>query len=93
MLKRAVVHAASVIRNQRYSDAVNLLLRYAAACDASNAKSSQCRAYLGAVVVQLYAENATEAWQIYQVALMLHWTSGVQSHVLPRLGPLLFLSE
>ena len=61
----------SVIKNQRYSDAVGLLLRYAAACEASNAKSSQCRGYLGAVVVQLFAENASEAWQIYQVISQL----------------------
>lgn len=58
-----------MIRNQRFPDAVNLLLRYAAASEASNAKSSQCRAYLGAVVVQLYAENAAEAWQVYQVSM------------------------
>lgn len=67
----AYLHAGSVIRNQRYSDAVSLLLRYAEACDASNAKSSQCRAYLGAVVVQLYAENASEAWQVYQVGVAM----------------------
>ena len=65
-----VARAGSVIRSQRYSDAVNLLLRYAAASEASNAKSSQCRAYLGTVVVQLFAENATEAWQVYQVSLV-----------------------
>ena len=69
--------AGSVIRNQQYPDAVNLLLRFAAACDASSAKSSQCRAYLGAIVVQLFAENALEAWQIYQVTTVVlfgnHW--------------------
>lgn len=58
--------AASVLRNQNYADGVRLLMRYAAACDAADTPSSLCRAYLGAIVVQLYAENATEAWQIYQ---------------------------
>lgn len=61
------VFAASVLRNQNYADGVRLLLRYAAACDAANTPTSLCRAYLGAIVVQLYAENAAEAWQIYQV--------------------------
>ena len=45
-----------------------MLMRFALACDASHATSSQCKAYLGAVVVALYAGNATEAWATYQVS-------------------------
>ncbi len=44
-----------------------MLMRFAQACDASHATSSQCKAYLGAVVVGLYAGNAAEAWATYQV--------------------------
>lgn len=47
---------------------MNMLMRFALACDASQATSSQCKAYLGAVVVGLYAGNATEAWATYQVS-------------------------
>ncbi|DBA97705.1 TPA: hypothetical protein ACH3X3_012590 [Trebouxia sp. C0006] len=57
----------SHIKNQRYVDAMNMLMRFAQACDVSNATSSQCKAYLGAVVVGLYAGNAAEAWATYQV--------------------------
>ena len=48
-------------------DAMNMLMRFAIACDAAHATSSQCSAYLGAVVVGLYSGNATEAWATYQV--------------------------
>lgn len=46
-----------------------MLMRFALACDASQATSSQCKAYLGAVVVGLYAGNGTEAWATYQVSI------------------------
>ena len=62
-------HAGSHIKNQRYPDAINMLMRFALACDASHATSSQCMAYLGAVVVALYSGNATEAWATYQASL------------------------
>ncbi len=63
----SLIYAGSHIKNQRYVDAMNMLMRFAQACDASNATSSQCKAYLGAVVVGLYAGNAAEAWATYQV--------------------------
>ena len=62
-----LLYAGSHIKNQRYVDAMNMLMRFAQACDVSNATSSQCKAYLGAVVVGLYAGNAAEAWATYQV--------------------------
>lgn len=46
------------------AEAVSMLLRFGEACDSGNARSSQCKAYLGAVVVWLYAENPKEAWQV-----------------------------
>ena len=63
----SLMYAGSHIKNQRYVDAMNMLMRFAQACDASHATSSQCKAYLGAVVVGLYAGNAAEAWATYQV--------------------------
>lgn len=62
-----LMYAGSHIKNQQYVDAMNMLMRFAQACDASHATSSQCKAYLGAVVVGLYAGNAAEAWATYQV--------------------------
>lgn len=59
----------SHIKSGRYTDAANMLMRFALACDAAHAASSQCKAYLGAVVVNLYSGNATEAWASYQDAL------------------------
>lgn len=47
-----------------------MLLRFALACDASQATGSQCKAYLGATIVGLYAGNAKEAWATYQVNML-----------------------
>ena len=48
-----------------------MLLRFAASCDASGARNSECKAYLGAVVVWLYAGKAKDAWLTYQVGARL----------------------
>lgn len=58
------------IRTEKYSDAVGILLRFAAACDTTGAHVSQCKAYLGAVVVWLYANNGEQAWATYQASLV-----------------------
>ena len=53
-----------------------MLLRFAASCDVSGARNSECKAYLGAVVVWLHAGKAKDAWLTYQVgagALALAW--------------------
>lgn len=71
------VFAGSHIKSGRYTDAANMLMRFALACDAAHAASSQCKAYLGAVVVNLYSGNATEAWASYQVCLL---TMPVSTH-------------
>ena len=52
---------------QRYADAVNMLLRFAMVCDTTGAVTSQCKCYLSAVVIWLFAADATQAWATYQV--------------------------
>ena len=54
---------------QRYPDAVSMLLRFAVVCDSTGASGSQCKCYLSAVVVWLYAADAAQAWATYQVIL------------------------
>lgn len=53
-----------LIRSQKWPDAVSMLMRFGEACDAAGARSSQSKAYLGAMVVWLYAQNVKEAWQV-----------------------------
>ena len=55
---------------QRYADAVNLLLRFAVVCDTTGATGSQCKCYLSAVVVWLFAGDASQAWAVYQVGCL-----------------------
>jgi hypothetical protein len=49
---------------QAWSDAVSMCMRFGQACDKANARSSQSKAYLGAIVVWLYAGDAQQAWQV-----------------------------
>lgn len=56
-----------MLKMQRYADAVNLLLRFAVVCDTTGATGSQCKCYLSAVVVWLFAGDASQAWAVYQV--------------------------
>eukprot|EP00891_Asterochloris_glomerata_P009374 jgi/Astpho2/9374/Aster-01643 len=58
-----------LIRGQKFSEASSMLLKFAVSCEAQHMTSSQCKAYLGAVVVLLYAGNAAEAQATYQDAL------------------------
>lgn len=53
-----------MVKRQAWSDAVSLLMRFGEACDKGNAYSSQAKAYLGAIVVWLYAGNVQQAWQV-----------------------------
>lgn len=60
----------------KYAEAVSLLLRFAVACNSLQLQSSHSKAYLGAVVVWLYAQKAGEAWAVYQVCrdlLIANW--------------------
>ncbi|GBF87878.1 gamma-soluble NSF attachment protein [Raphidocelis subcapitata] len=71
--------AACLVRNGKFSDAAALLMRFGQACESVNARSSQCKAYLGAVVALLYAGDAREAWQarvVFQDALAVDAFSG-----------------
>ena len=58
--------AGGQIRMANYPEAVSLLMKFAVACDTIGVRP--CKAYLGAVVVWLYAEDAAQAWAVYQVA-------------------------
>ncbi|KAL9257024.1 Gamma-soluble NSF attachment protein-like protein [Drosera capensis] len=49
------------IKLQKYDAAASFLLRLGLAADKSNARHSQCKAYLGAVVVYLYAHDLKQA--------------------------------
>lgn len=64
--RSAVAHA---VRTQHWAEAVAILVRFAAASLSVNASNSVCKAYLGAVVLWLYAGNANAAWSTYQDAL------------------------
>lgn len=53
-----------MVKRQAWSDAVSLLMRFGEACDKGGASHSQAKAYLGAIVVWLYAGNVQQAWQV-----------------------------
>jgi len=55
---------AVLIKRQAWPDAVSLLMRFGEACDKGSALNSQAKAYLGAVVVWLYAGEPKQAWQV-----------------------------
>jgi hypothetical protein len=56
--------AACLARSGKFGDAAATLMRFGEACQAVNARGSQCKAYLAAVVAWLSAGNAAEAWQV-----------------------------
>jgi hypothetical protein len=60
---------AQLLKAEKWGDAASMLMRFAVACDGMGARNSQCKAYLGAVVVWLAAGRATEAWNTYQAGL------------------------
>jgi len=53
------------IKLEKYTDAAAALLRLGLAADKSNATNSQCKAYLGAIVVYLYANDVKAAGKCY----------------------------
>jgi hypothetical protein len=61
---------------QAWSDAVFMCMRFGEACDKANARSSQSKAYLGAIVVWLYAGNAQQAWQVRAPAAAVWLSAG-----------------
>jgi len=60
---------AHLVRSQRWAEAASVSLRYASSCDRAGARHSLCKAYLGAVVIWLFAADASQAWLTYQDAL------------------------
>ncbi|WIA40993.1 hypothetical protein OEZ86_004636 [Tetradesmus obliquus] len=60
---------ALLVKQQAWSDAVSMCMRFGEACDKANARSSQSKAYLGAIVVWLFAGNGQQAWQVFQDVL------------------------
>ncbi|KAI4297274.1 hypothetical protein L6164_037168 [Bauhinia variegata] len=53
------------IKLEKYSDAATILLRLGLAADKSNATNSQCKAYLSAIIVYLYAHDIKQAEKCY----------------------------
>ena len=63
----SVLCAAGEIRLAKYQEAISLLMRFGAACDRLGLRP--CKAYLGAVVVCLFAQDAQQAMATLQVCL------------------------
>ena len=69
-----------------------MLLKFAVSCEAQHMTSSQCKAYLGAVVVLLYAGNAVEAQATYQVSCQCRGAGLTPGTCLPCSLQTVFLS-
>ncbi|KAL6652019.1 hypothetical protein ACP70R_010944 [Stipagrostis hirtigluma subsp. patula] len=57
--------AALYIKLEKYSDAAAFFLRLGSAADKCNAINSQCKAYLSAIIVYLYAHDFQQAQKCY----------------------------
>ncbi|CAL0325069.1 unnamed protein product [Lupinus luteus] len=53
------------IKLEKYTDAASFLLKLGLASDKCNATNSQCKAYLGAIIVYLYAHDFKQAEKCY----------------------------
>ncbi|OVA14997.1 NSF attachment protein [Macleaya cordata] len=53
------------IKLERYTDAATFLLRLGLAADQCKATNSQCKAYLSAIIVYLYADDVKQAEKCY----------------------------
>lgn len=53
------------IKLEKYTDAATFLLRWGLAADKCNASNSQCKAYLSAIIVYLYANDFKQAEKCY----------------------------
>ncbi|GFR45409.1 hypothetical protein Agub_g6785 [Astrephomene gubernaculifera] len=61
--------AAFLVKQGRWEEAVGVLMRFGAVCEKVGIRHSQCKAYLGAVVVWLWAGDAERAWHTFQDAM------------------------
>ncbi|RLM65257.1 gamma-soluble NSF attachment protein [Panicum miliaceum] len=57
--------AALYIKMEKYSDAAAFFLRLGSAADKCNAMNSQCKAYLSAIIIYLYAHDFQQAQKCY----------------------------
>lgn len=57
---------AMMLTEKRYREAVEVLLKFGQACQRSKSTNSQCKAYLAAIVVWLYADDVVEANTTFQ---------------------------
>ncbi|CAO2036529.1 unnamed protein product [Urochloa humidicola] len=57
--------AALYIKMEKYSDAAAFFLRLGSAADKCNAINSQCKAYLSAIIIYLYAHDFQQAQKCY----------------------------
>lgn len=62
-----------LVRRQSWSDAVSMLMRFGEVCDKVNARNSQSKAYLGAIVVWLYVGDMQQAWQVCSSNTAIVW--------------------
>ncbi|XWS20734.1 hypothetical protein CRYUN_Cryun31cG0127900 [Craigia yunnanensis] len=53
------------VKLEKYTDAATFLLRLGLAADKCNASNSQCKAYLSAIIVYLYAHDLKQAEKCY----------------------------
>ncbi|KAF1875740.1 hypothetical protein Lal_00006370, partial [Lupinus albus] len=53
------------IKLEKYTDAASFLLKLGLAADKCNATNSQCKAYLGSIIVYLYAQDFKQAEKCY----------------------------
>ncbi|EOY25567.1 PREDICTED: gamma-soluble NSF attachment protein [Theobroma cacao] len=53
------------VKLEKYTDAAAFLLRLGLAADKCNARNSQCKAYLSAIIVYLYAHDLKQAEKCY----------------------------
>lgn len=58
-----------LVKNERYDDAAELLMRWAESFDRSGNANSQGKCYFSAIVMWMYAERVDRAWQLYQELL------------------------
>ncbi|KAI3709915.1 hypothetical protein L2E82_39683 [Cichorium intybus] len=74
------------IKLEKYTDAATFLLRWAVAANKCNALHSQCKAYLSAIIVYLYAHDFQEAEKCYNDCCQIDtFLSSDQSHCASKL--------
>lgn len=83
-LYRAITNV--YIKLEKYADAATFLLRWAVAANNCNALHSQCKAYLSAIIVYLYAHDFKEAEKCYNDCCQIDtFLSSDQSHCASKL--------